>query len=815
MPDSSTDSLFGSDLPAPTASGLVAAVAVEQAVDRELDYLVPRHLAQSVAVGQRVKVPLGRGNRQAYGYVSELRDHSEYKKLKAIEVIDDSRSLINPEIFALARWMARYYCTPLGTVLESVIPSAVKKRIGVRTRTIVYPGEKAALAAALAAAKNAKRKRLLQMLLDLPEGGSVPLEELARDVGTTPATLRKLAQTPILSLSREHNFGFEVPVSAAAQAYTAPTLTVEQAAALQELLARIDESRFSVTLLHGVTGSGKTELYLRSIARVVEQGRQAIVLVPEISLTPQTARRFIERFPQVSVLHSGLSQTDRHWHWRRIAAGEAQVVVGARSAIFAPLPKPGIIIIDEEHESSYKQDTAPRYHARDIAIKRAHTLGIPVVLGSATPSLEMYFRATASGGEARHKGTEARGDRKTGQAADTAPRQTADDPSTHHSPLTTHSYHYLSLPHRVTSHPLPKVEIVDLREANRGRPGIHLFSPRLEAAIKRTLGAGQQVILLLNRRGYASYVCCSSCKEAIQCKYCDVAMTYHRHEGMHGSPRAADSIPLGKLQCHYCLATNELPATCPVCGKKLTLFGLGTQRVEEELERKFPGVRYARMDSDTMRVSGDYERVLGQFATGDIQILAGTQMIAKGLDFPNVTLVGVISGDTSLMLPDFRAAEKTFQLITQVAGRAGRGEKPGTVVVQTFMPQDPTIQAAVQHDYTSFARREMGMRRQTGYPPFGRLARLVFRDIDAGKLEELAQKIAGELQAAAKAIPDITVTGPLPCPIGRIAGQFRSEIVLRAPSAQSLQKLLTALRTSGNIMHAAHIAIDVDPISLL
>jgi primosomal protein N' (replication factor Y) (superfamily II helicase) len=786
------ENLFGETLAPPVRpAGPVAVVAVEQAIDRDLDYSIPTKLVKDLAVGQRVRVPLGRGNKSAFGYVVQLRDHSEYKTLKPIEGVDDSRTLIIPEILELARWMSRYYCTPLGTVLESVIPSAVKKRIGLRTQWIVRAGAQADLVAALAKVKNSKRRAIVQALMAMPADESMTLDELAEQAGTSPATVRKLADSGLLHLTREHNFGFEMPEGPEHIPLAGHELTIQQQAALDQIIQRIDARRFSVTLLHGVTGSGKTEVYLRAIGRIVEKGQQAIVLVPEISLTPQTARRFTERFPKVAVLHSGLTATDRHWHWRRIASGEAQVVVGARSAVFAPMPNLGLIIIDEEHEGSYKQETAPRYHARDVAIKRAHTLGIPVVLGSATPSLEMYYRARS--GSAQRQSAGAPAVSGTGESA----------------------YYYLTLDSRVTANPLPKVELVDLRDANRGRPGVHMLTPYLEQSIGRCLEAGHQVILLLNRRGYASYVCCSSCKEPIQCPYCAVSMTYHRHEGMHGSARAADSAALGDLRCHYCLNTSKLPATCPTCGKKLSLFGLGTQRVEEELERKFPGVVYARMDSDTMRQSSDYERVLGEFAAGRIKILTGTQMIAKGLDFPNVTLVGVISGDTALMLPDFRAAERTFQLITQVAGRAGRGDQPGLVIVQTFMPQDPTIQAATRHDYEAFANRELQMRREVHLPPFSRMARIVLREQDAGKLEELSKKIGDELQTAAKEIGDITIQGPTPCPIGRISGYFRNQIQMYSPLASNLQKLLAVLRKHGSIMRGDRIAIDVDPISLL
>ncbi len=822
------DNLFGEPLaPPPRPAGPVAVVAVEQAIDRDLDYSIPAKFVKDLAVGQRVRVPLGRGNKAAFGYVVQLRDHSDYKTLKALEGVDDSRTLIIPEILELARWMSRYYCTPLGTVLESVIPSAVKKRVGVRTQWIVRPGTQADLAIALAKVKNSKRRAILQSLIAMPPDESMTLDELAEQAGTSPASVRKLADSGLLHLTREHNFGFEMPDAPEHIPLAGHDLTDQQQFALDQIIGRIDANRFSVNLLHGVTGSGKTEVYLRAIGRIVEKGQQAIVLVPEISLTPQTARRFTERFPKVAVLHSGLTATDRHWHWRRIASGEAQVVVGARSAVFAPMPNLGLIIIDEEHEGSYKQETAPRYHARDVAIKRAHTLGVPVVLGSATPSLEMYYRARANSAQRDaasrtrvesssevHLSAESRipllplgggGEEVSGKAA----------ASSANPPAADGTYYYLALDSRVTANPLPKVELVDLRDANRGRPGVHMLTPYLEKAIARTLEAGHQVILLLNRRGYASYVCCSSCKEPIQCPYCAVSMTYHRHEGMHGSARAADAAALGDLRCHYCLNTSKLPATCPTCGKKLSLFGLGTQRVEEELERKFPGVAYARMDSDTMRQSSDYERVLGDFAAGRIKILTGTQMIAKGLDFPNVTLVGVISGDTALMLPDFRAAERTFQLITQVAGRAGRGDKPGLVIVQTFMPHDPTIQAASRHDYESFANRELQMRREVHLPPFSRMARIVLRDMDAGKLEELSKKIGDELQTAAKELGDITIQGPTPCPIGRISGYFRNQIQMYSPLASNLQKLLAILRKHGSIMRGDRIAIDVDPISLL
>lgn len=786
------DDLFA-NIPEPQVSlpdaTLIATVAVEQAIDRELDYIVPEVLKREIEVGQRVKVPLGRGNRATFGYVVELKGHSDFarSKLKEIKGIDDARALIRPALLQLARWMGRYYITPLGTVLESLIPSAVKKRAGLARVTQVS----AALTAEemrqrMAASKRGKSSAVLSIMLKLDEGERIEIGKLAQAAKTTPATVRKMAAAGLLRFERETDFG--LPVLGERGQFVAESplkLNPHQQLAFDSLLPAITDGRFCVGLLHGITGSGKTEVYLHCIDRIVAAGKQAIVLVPEIALTPQTVRRFTRRFEHVAVLHSGLGASERHTHWRTIAAGRAQVVVGARSAIFAPVPNLGLIVIDEEHESSYKQETAPRYHARDVAIMRAQMQDVPVILGSATPSLEMYHRVRA--GEKRVE------------------------------PGKPPAYLYLHLPARATAQQnLPKVELVDMKLANMGRQGIHLLSPRMEDEMSRALAAGRQAILLLNRRGYASYIWCPSCGRELKCRYCDVGMVYHRNAGHGpGSARAELAAHSGQLHCHYCLAINPLPTACPDCGKKLSLFGLGTQRVEEELQRKFPGISLARMDSDTMRSSRDYERVLGDFGSGKIQLLMGTQMIAKGLDFPNVTVVGVVSGDTALMLPDFRSAERTFQLITQVAGRAGRGEHPGRVILQTYMPDDLTIQAAIKHDYQSFATRELELRRQASLPPFARMARIVLRDMDEQKLQALADQIGDRLKSAAAGVKQVHVQGPMPCAIERIAGYFRQQLVLSSPLAGPLQQVLGALRKEGSLMQAQRIAIDVDPTSLL
>jgi len=547
---------------------------------------------------------------------------------------------------------------------------------------------------------------------------------------------------------------------------------------------------------------------------VVAMGHQAMLLVPEIALTPQTVRRFTQRFKRVAILHSGLTASERHRYWQQISSGRADVVVGARSAVFAPVPNLGMIVVDEEHEASYKQDTAPRYHGRDIAVKRGQIEGVPVLLGSATPSLETWKRVQASGGPLPN-------------TTDNGPRTTN---TSNPQPATGNPvYHLLTLPRRVRGLAMPHVELIDMKQEGRFRRGVHLLSQRLEHLLRVTVDSGRQAILLLNRRGYSNFVYCPSCQEVMPCRFCDTTMTYHRSAGQHvGSAASAKGVHTGQLHCHYCLAVSPLPEACPTCGKKLSLFGLGTQRVEEELRGKFPDITFARVDSDSMRSAKDYEALLGEFAAGKIQVLLGTQMIAKGLDYPNVTLVGVISGDTALALPDFRAAERTFQLITQVAGRAGRGDSPGRVVLQTFLPDDPTIQAALRQDFTGFAQRELQARRDVGLPPFTRMVRIVLREQETERLykhcdelaAEVAQAVAEEAERHPPALgaPDrgaVQVKGPMPCAISRIAGYYRNQIVLASASGNRLQAVLANLREKGCLKKNERIAVDVDPVSLL
>jgi primosomal protein N' (replication factor Y) len=784
-------------------SGPFAAVALEHSIDRSLDYAIPAALLPSIQVGQRVRVPLGRNNRPTSGYVIGISTTTAFPKIKKVLRIEDERVLVPPKLMKLAQWMSRYYCAPLGTVLESVLPSAVRKQIGVGYQQIVRPvPERAELQLLFEGTKAPKRRSILGRLLQLSPSEGIELVHLATEAGVTAPTVRKLVRLGIVTITPQIDLpGLAEAPEPAGQREADITLNPDQQKVFDELLPRVTDGGFSVNLLLGITGSGKTEIYLQCIRKVIEQGRRAIVLVPEIALTPQTVRRFTARFPNVAILHSGLTATQRHRYWQQILMGRSQVVVGARSAIFAPIPDLGMIVVDEEHESSYKQDQAPRYHARDVAIKRGQIENVPVLLGSATPSLESYYRATRDEDKEKEK----------------VSKQVSLSPCLPVPVSSRLASHLLILPSRVRGLQLPHVELVDMKQENKFRRGVHLISQRLEHLLRTTIESGRQAILLLNRRGYSNFVYCSSCTNAVQCKYCDVTMTYHRTPGASpGSASHARGIHTGQLHCHYCLAVNPLPDKCPHCGKKLSLFGLGTQRVEEELTAKFPDLKFARVDSDSMRSARDYEALLERFARREIQVMLGTQMIAKGLDYPNVTLVGVISGDTALSLPDFRAAERTFQLITQVSGRAGRGDSPGRVVLQTFLPDDPTIRAAIRQDFAGFAKTELASRRQVGLPPFARMVRIVLRDQESDKLFKHSEELAAQLSEAAAAEGDaIRMKGPMPCAISRIAGYFRNQIVLLAPTAAPLQRLLAKVRDKGHLARNERIAVDVDPVSLL
>ncbi len=825
---------------APPVAGY-AHVALEQGVDMSphgLTYAIPQAL-DPLGVGDRVVVPLGKKNKPVSGYVTQVADRAgqleatptnprrplDPTRIKPILSRDPLGVSLPPDLITLAHWVASYYCTPLGMVLTTMLPAAVKRGTGRVTQTMVGPCQPQP--DDLGPYKLTKlQKAVLRCALgkDEPEEALpwIEIKQLAFMAGARTVTpVKQLIDKGLLTT--QHQATIRSREVIASKTHDAPThafeLTADQRRALDHL-TRHASGGFGVHLLHGVTGSGKTEVYFRLIEHLLSQAGEppmigAVVLVPEIALTTLAIERYVQRFGDVAAMHSGLTAAQRHEQWQRVRRGQVKVVVGARSAVFAPMPRVGIIIVDEEHDTSYKQDQLPRYHARDVAIRRAQLLKIPVVLGSATPSLESYFNATfARPHDAQHTGASSPNTSNTLNPA--IPTPTPDSPQ-QPQPLATapikQPYHLLSMPNRVAGLTLPKVQIVDMNQQRRGRR-IPLISQPLQQALQEALQAKAQALLLLNRRGYANYIACPDhrCGWTMCCDYCDAMMVYHKDRALPTG---------GLLRCHHCQAEQLLPAHCPLCSKKVTVFGVGTQRVEEELGQKFPNIRALRMDSDAMRSGRDYQQSLEAFARQEVDVLLGTQMIAKGLDFPNVTLVGVVAADTSLHIPDFRASERTFQLIAQVAGRAGRSDrhKLARVIVQSYNPQDPAIVLASAHDYTGFVQRELAFRRQVGLPPWSRMARFVVRDTDHQACVDRAQKLSHQIESLIQTLAmRVDLRGPMPCSIARIAGYHRHQIELVAPqpgAAATLQKLLTALRNTQRIRSDAHIAIDVDPVDLL
>lgn len=772
--------------PDPAAPAFYIRVAVERGIDSQgagdgLTYRSPAPLE----VGQRVEVPLGRGNQKSAGIVvarggPELLDGLPAAKVKPILRADPAR--LPPKLVELARWMAGYYVCPLGMTLATMMPAAVKRSVGLQARTVLAPADPAAAAAIL------ERERLPPSARSawdaiLALGPTQPLEPkdlAARISAPTLGPINRLTKLGLLVQSEVVRVRAKSPFWQSGRigpsATVPPHLTHAQARVADGIGAALGS--FSVHLLRGVTGSGKTEVYMQVLSRAIAAGRTGLILVPEIALTPQTAGRFIDRFSaagEVAVLHSGLSASERHRQWALAASGRAAVVVGARSAVFAPVPRLGLIVVDEEHATDYKQDQLPRYSGRDVAIKRAQLEGCPVVLGSATPSLESWANATGAG---------------SGR------------------------YKLWELTERVGNARLPRVEVVDLASERSAAPGqvrlLQSLSARLEEALRSVLAAGGQAILLLNRRGYSSYICCPSaaCGWVMKCDHCDASMVLHRRV----SGGAGELV-----RCHHCLAEQRTPRQCPACARRTISLGAGTQRLEEELAAKFPdlvqGRTMVRVDGDSMHGAKDYFSVLERFGRGEVRVLLGTQMIAKGLDFPGVRLVGVINADTALSIPDFRAAERTFQLVSQVAGRAGRGSEPGVVIVQTVNPREPAIAMAAEHDYVGFARAELRLRAAAGLPPAARMARIVVRDEDPARAAAAAAEVARRI--AESPTPGLRVLGPAPCPISRIAGQFRHGLELIAPRASDLQAVLGRLRAAGALRSDAHMAVDVDPVALM
>ncbi|MFW6108080.1 MAG: replication restart helicase PriA, partial [bacterium] len=746
------------DIDRPMAD-LFAAVALNLAVDQTFTYRVPGGLRDEVVPGRRVRVPF-RG-RPVVGYCVALAETTELDRVLDVESVLDEGPLISAEMLDLTRWIADYYCCAWGQALEAALPGGVRRDIRHRMQTVVrlaVPRADVPDHVEELEARAGKQARALDVLASLEHRATV--QELAGLADCSASTVRALARTGLIELSREEVDDDPLLSAEPTEAEAVPPrLEPAQDAALKRILSLRRRKESGVVLMHGVTGSGKTEVYLQAIARVVAEGGGAIVLVPEISLTPQTVRRFRARFDRVAVLHSHLTEAQRHEQWRAIRSGDVQVVVGARSAVFAPMPDLGLIVVDEEDGTSFKQDQVPRYHARDVAVVRGRTAGAVVVLGSATPALESYRNA------------------KRGK------------------------YELARLPGRVLGRPMPDVELVDMR-AESSRPGGSRFlSHRLLTLIEDRLSRDEQAIVFLNRRGFSTYVFCTRCGWSLTCAHCDISMTYHR-----GADRAV---------CHHCGLRARVPARCPECrSDTVKSIGLGTEKVEAELVERFPDVPCARMDSDSVRGRGAHRRVLDAFRAGRARILVGTQMIAKGLDFPGVTLVGVVNADTALHLPDFRAGERTHQLVSQVAGRTGRGPKGGLVVIQTWQPEHYTMRTAAAHDYATFAETELEHRRQLGFPPFTRAARIVIDGKRLGDVKQAAHDVARAMTAQRERTGGV-VHGPMPCPIERIKDRHRWHILVLGGKSSVVRAMIAAARPAFPTGRRVRVAVDVDPVSML
>jgi primosomal protein N' (replication factor Y) len=735
----------------------IVRVVPEVSLDRAFDYFIPEHLGDQVTLGAKVKVSFK--SREIVGYVVEFpSETSEFKgKLKPIVEVLSKSAFLPAILIQIAQWMAQYYCAPLTVALMSVLPKAVRKadaafkqRLWVEALTATLPEE------AIVALKKSPAQR--SAWEHIQKNGPGWLADLT-EVGSA-ASWRGLAERNLISIdarTQERD-----PFLHSAVSESVPhEMNAEQLAALQVVREEITAEKPRVVLLHGVTGSGKTEVYLQAIAEVLSLGKSALILVPEIALTPQTVEHFRARFigkkVGVAVLHSHLSSGERHDQWQHIRSGRARIVIGARSAVFAPLDNLGIIVVDEEHEHSYKQEESPHYHARDVAVMRGHLERVTVVLGSATPSLESWHHA------------------KEGK------------------------YRLAELRQRVEEGQMPVTHVLDIRSTKKGVAPV-LIAPQLIEAINARIERHEQAIIFLNRRGYSSSLQCPQCGYVEMCPNCSVALTFHR--------RAE------KLRCHLCDFSSAVPHACPQCGfAPFKYAGSGTEKVEHALVEAFPKARIERMDSDNMRGKDAYAKTLGAFADGRIDILVGTQMIAKGLHFPRVTCVGVINADLALQIPDFRASERVFQLLMQVSGRSGRGQVRGEVFVQTRVPFHPAIQFARHHDYAGFVEQELEFRKSLHYPPYERFVLVTARGRNEEKTLFVMENLAKEIKRLD--LPDTEITGPAPAPIARIEERYRFQIFLRTRRIMAVTPRLRPIFMDRAWPDDIRITLDVDPVDLL
>ena len=808
----------------PEGSYLYCDVSLPVPVDQLFTYSLPLTLRHRVQPGSRLIVPFG--PRKLTGVILRCHDDRPDIAIRDALRLIDSTPVLDAELLALGRWIAAYYCAPLGEVLRGMLPLASEIRQG-KVWSLTDAGRDAARQLLLDSAADDPVVQLLRMLekrplsaaylakalpladkaikslerkgfivveqvhterdplrapsdrlrvelaasppaielkLNKPERelraflelhpGSHNLKELEDPVRNASIAARSLARKGIVSLKPESLAISTGPVS------VRHALNPAQQYAYEQISAAIAARRYQTFLLHGVTGSGKTEVYLNAIEGALAAERSALLLVPEIALTPAMAGQFFARFGnRVAILHSAFTDVERSDQWRRIRSGAASVVVGTRSGVFAPVRNLGLIVVDEEHDGSYKQEENPRYNGRDVAIVRAQAANACVVLGSATPSLESRYNAE------REK------------------------------------YVLLELPARIEARPMPAVELIDMRQEFLETRQQATFSRKLLEAIEARLENGEQTIVLLNRRGFSSFVACRACGERVTCMNCSLTLTHHKRDR--------------RLLCHYCGYAEKIPSACPKCQSEHIYFlGLGSEKVEEELHRAFPAARIARLDRDTVTGKRQYETILNEFREGSFDILVGTQMIAKGHDIPNVTLVGVVSADIGLGMPDFRAAERTFQLLTQVAGRAGRGNVPGIVVIQTINPDHYAIRMAAAQDYAAFYQKELHFRRMMLYPPFSAMANVLVR----AEKKEVAMRMSSELGLLLNPPPEkLKIMGPAEAPVPRLKNEYRYQFLVKAASRKALNELLQHVRAFA-LEHkwgATALVIDVDPLTLM
>lgn len=736
----------------------IAEVVVALSVDVKFHYLVPDELIDKLQPGMRVLVPFGR--RAVVAYLLNFTERSQQENLKIITDVIDHEPLWDAVQLQFFNWVADYYFYPLADVLKAALPVELNrqnrqqgndagKKSNIKKERWFVRTDKGRSAAVL-------RGKSLAIVDFMDQAKAASSAELSKRFGVCSANLKTLQEKGLLLL--EHREVYRNPFAGLTVPRDQPKkLSNQQQSAFDSIVQALNTNSFMPFLLHGVTGSGKTEIYLQAINHCIASKRTALVLVPEISLTPQLIHRFRARFgDKIAVLHSALSSGERYDEWRRIRRNEVEIVIGARSAIFAPLTDIGIIVVDEEHEASFKQSEGLRYNARDLALVRGRQEKAVVILGSATPLVSSRY-AAANG--------------KLG---------------------------YLLLSDRVQSRPLPTTELISAK-VTAEKP----LSPALFAALTENLAKGEQSLLFINRRGYATVLVCPSCGHQLSCPNCSVSLTYHKSRN--------------SSLCHYCDYQVPFPCICPACGEpELKELGTGTERIEHELLRYFPEAKIIRMDSDTVAGKGGHARILDQMVQGKADILIGTQMVAKGHDFPGVTLVGVLQGEGSLFLPDFRAAERTFQLITQVMGRAGRGDLPGKVLIQATQPDHYALQFAATHDYDGFYTEELACRKELCYPPVGHLAAIIFSGTAENAVNDTAQEIAKllvELKAANRLRTELL--GPAPAPFYRLRGRFRRQLLLKDQNRTSLRKLLQIFMEQKKTHQGVKIAVDVDPVDLL